>query len=436
MVAYYYPPVSGGGVQRTLKFAKYLPQFGWKPYILTVRSGYDYYFDESLEKDIVKAITVHRTRSIEPMKWIRKWVKRLTDYRTVKKENIVLKQGQVKRHPWLLKLKDSVFIPDGEIGWLPFAVLRGWRVMRRENIDLIYSTSSPYTDHIIALLLNKWTRKPWIADFRDPWSLNMLAPQFGWRRFVDRTLEKIVLRNTNKTIAVTEPIANGFRRIYPLGSYRTIPNGYDEEDFISLDSKKYAVDKFNITYTGILSKENSPNRFLTALSELLDDKPYLREDFLVRFVGQFDKPGEVNNYHFLMSLGLSDVVELISHVPHSESIHYCSSADVLLLIVSDGPGRDGIMTGKVFEYLRCGKPIFAVVPPEGVAAKLIRGTQLGVVAHPQSITEIKDTLSVLYKKYKSRALKKLQGRGDIDRYSRYHLTRMLAQECNELVQQG
>src|SRR4030042_1680779 len=120
MIAYYYPPVSGGGVQRTSKFAKYLPRFGFTPVVVTVKAPYDYYQDTTLTGDIVPGVKVIRTASLEPMKWIRKWLKWPSDKRTKRSGNRIVEQGTVKKAEWLLKLKESIFVPDAEIGWVPF----------------------------------------------------------------------------------------------------------------------------------------------------------------------------------------------------------------------------------------------------------------------------------------------------------------------------
>ena len=435
MIAYYFPPVAGGGVQRTSKFVKYLPEFKWKPHVLTVKSGYDYYADNSLVNDISKDVFVFRTFSFEPMKLVRKVVKKMAEYRNVKKGNKIIKQGKIKKYPWLLFIKESIFIPDGEIGWLPFAILKGWRIIKKYNIDLIYSTSCPYTDHLVAYFLKKLTRKPWIADFRDPWSLHLKAPQFTWRKFMDRNLEKLVLRNTNKTISVTKNIVDDFKRIYPAGNYGVIPNGYDEADFSNTRSQNYRIGKFNITYTGIFYKERSPKDFLLAVAELLKEKPELKNDIVIRFVGQLDNPGDADNYNILKSLKLGPVVELIPYVSHKESIRYLSSANVLLLIVDQVKNNEGIMTGKIFEYLRSGKTILALIPPDGVAARVIRETNSGMVIEPASIDQIKTGLWDLYQHHKNATLEGLFKRKEIAKYSRRNLTKMLVKECDDLLHQ-
>ena len=339
----------------------------------------------------------------------------------------------LKKHPLLLTLKESIFIPDGEIGWRPFAGLKGLRIIRKEKIDLIYSTSCPYTDHLIGYFLKKWTGRPWVADFRDPWSLSIKAPQFSWRRFCDSRLEKRMLAHADRIVTVTEPIEKDFRNIYPNGHYYTITNGFDEDDFNHVDSTVLKEDRFTITYTGILFRENSPNTFLKALADLIMEKPDLREKILVRFVGQIDNPGEQDNLRYLQSLPLDKEVRLMPYVSHPKAIEYMVSSDLVLLIVNDGPHRDGIITSKSFEYIRCGAPVLAVVPPDGAAGRLIRDTNSGMVIHPDDVDGIKNAIAHLFRLHQRRALKRAFKRKSLSSYSRMELTRSLSGLFDKLI---
>lgn len=433
MIAYYFPPVAGGGVQRSLKFCKYLPGLGWKPFVLTVREPYDYYGDDSLERDIHPDVQICRSASIEPMKMIRKWLRKKSALRSQISENRVVQQGGVKKHAWLLTLKESLFIPDGEIGWLPFAVLKGWSVIRKYKIDLIYSTSCPYTSHLIALMLKKLCRIPWVADFRDPWSVVSRRYGLSWRLLVDEWLERRVLYRADRVIAVTEPIVHDFQAVYPSGKYGVITNGYDEADFVNVGKNRYNQKKFTVTYTGILYENRSPAVFLKAVNRMLDQQPGLRKMISIRIVGQLDNPGETFNSEILKSMHLDDVVEVIPYVSHRESIEYAMSSDVLLLIVDSCEGNEGIMTGKIFEYLRCRKPILALAPAGGVAAKVVHKTQSGLVVSPDSAKEIQHALNRLYTAYQQNKISSFCRSGDIEIYSRYRLTEHLARLCDTMV---
>ncbi len=431
MIAYYFPPISGSGVQRTLKFAKYLPQFDWKPYILTVKEGYFYYEDKSLKRDIVSEVEVIRTRSIEPMKWVRRWLKRKSEAINKKEE----KSAKGKKPKWLVTLKEIIFAPDTEIFWIPFAVWKGLRIIKKEKIDIIWSTSSPYSCHLIALCLKKLTGKPWIADFRDPWVKRFNFPEIRWRYWFDSKLELLVLKNADEVINVTRVITENFRKKYPKGRYETITNGYDEDDLIGLEGY-YRVNKFTITYTGIFDKKNTPRTFLLSLRKALELKPEMQNRILVRFVGQIDNPGETYNFEFLKKMGFDNIIQLIEYKPHTESLIYALSTDVLLLIVDDVPGKEGVMTGKIFEYLRVGKPILALIPKNGVAAEIISQTHSGIIIDSTSVDEAANAIIELYKLYLKNELSNKFIRKSIEKYNRINLTKRLAMECNNISSHG
>jgi len=433
MVAYYFPPVAGGGVQRSLKFSKYLPEFGWKPYILTAKEPYDYYGDDSLTKDIHPDLTVCRSASIEPMKIIRKWLQKKI---VVESQNREIRKvhGGVKKPDWLLKLKESIFIPDGEIGWLPFAVLKGWAVIRKNDIHLIYSTSCPYTSHLIALILQKVCRIPWVADFRDPWSKVQRKNVPSWRRIIDEWLECRVLFRADRVIANIEPTVRDFQKVYPSMKYHVITNGYDESDFKNINSGRYARKGLTVTYTGILYENRSPAVFLTAVQRLMEEQPELRKILKIRFVGQLDNPGETYNRDILNAMELNDIVEVVRYVSHRESVEYAMSSNILLLIVDSCDGNKGIMPGKMYEYLRCRKPILALAPVDGVAADVIRKTGSGLVADPDSVQEVLNALKRLYTLYSKNKLSTVNKNRNIDIYSRQRLTEHLAGICDAMVQ--
>jgi len=434
IIAYYYPPIAGGGVQRTAKFVKYLPECGWQPYVLTVKQGYDYYTDPTLTKDVSERALVFRTNSVEPMQFIRKLLKNQTEQQLHSGQQKRMSGGKIKKHPWLLLIKESIFIPDGEIGWLPFGVLKGLKIIKDQQIDLIYSTSCPYTDHLIAYWLKKRTDKPWLADFRDPWSLHMKAPQFAWRKFWDQTLEKRVLSAADRTITVTPQIAEDFRQIYPQGNYGVITNGYDDDDFQNIESSPYRLPKFTVTYTGILFKEQSPKYFLEAVAKLLSERPELKNDLRIRFIGQLDNPGETTNYNYLKQFNLGAIVEFIPYISHQKIINYLGATDVALLIVDQVKNSEGIMTGKIFEYLRSGAAILALVPPNGAAAEVVRETNSGLVVKGTSITGIKSAILELYLSYKNGSLSRQFKRQGIAKYNRRQLTQTLANEFEQLIQ--
>ncbi len=433
-ISYLFPPVAGGGVQRSSKFVKYLPAFGWMPLVLTVKEPYDFYSDESLLLDVKENSKIYRTLSIEPMKWVRKflkkrWQKKIdtkSEKKTVPKS---LKPG------FLVKLKTYLLFPDNEILWLPFAVWRGSIIIIKERPAIIYSTASPFTDHLIALVLSLIFKLPWVADFRDLWVDRPNFPKNKWRLFIDRKLERIVIKNADHIITATSLMADRFNKLYPGKKYTSITNGFDEDDFTGISESEPPEDKFTITYTGIFNKEQNPQKIFLALKKLIDERPEIRNKIKIKFVGQMDNPGDFENINLFNELGLDEYSELVPHLPHKKVIAEMYKSSVLLLLVGEYPHNEGILTGKIFEYLRSGKPIAAVVPVNGLAADVIRKTNSGIVLPNDNPDEIANCFSKLFDLFIKGELNKLFKRINIQNYSRKNLTKELSLMFEQIISQ-
>ncbi len=431
-IAYYFPPSGGGGVQRSSKFVKYLPSFGWIPLVLTVKEPFDYYVDSSLMKDIPGEARVYRSVSIEPMKWVRKLLKLLSGRKLSKSATRQLPAKSIKPG-FLVGLKTFLLVPDNEILWLPFAIWMGWRIIRREQPALIFSTASPFTDHLIAALLSRLTGLPWIADFRDFWVDRANFPQNRWRLFIDRKLEKWVLHQASHIVTTTSLIAQRFKAINPHQKFTVITNGYDEADFEPCQQVERSGELFRITYTGIFNREQNPAKFLLAYRQFLDAHPGQRGKIRLRLIGQLDNPGDFDNYRFLKQLGIDENVEIVSYLPHEQVIREMCEATVLMLLIGEYPHNEAVMTGKIFEYLRANRPILAVVPPDGVAAEVIRQTNSGIVAPNDRVEDILQGISLLYDLFVQGTLDSTFKRRQITRYERKNLTKQLTEIFNRTI---
>ena len=264
LIAYIFPPLGGGGVQRTLKFVKYLPQFGWKPYVLTPKNptwgGADY--DESLLADIPYMAEIVKTHNPESGNLMKDFMKhfapqkfsffnrtKISNSKSVmdsphnrqntNRLSVQMDEGRqsnkVNLRSWL-KIWSKP-LPDSKFDWIPFAVKKGIEIIEKEKINVIYSTSPPNTDHIIGLLLKKVTQKPWVADFRDPWlpwQLMETLESMSIRNQIERILEKAVIKNADYVIDISEPITQIHKENFPqylANKVITITNGYDPDDF-------------------------------------------------------------------------------------------------------------------------------------------------------------------------------------------------------------
>ena len=424
IVSYYFPPSGGPGVQRVLKFVKYLPEFGWQPVVLTVRDGDYPARDESLLTEIPKHAVVHRTKIFEPYRLYRTLTGKPANA-PVDVENI----PQSGKKNSLMEsaaefVRSTFFIPDARIGWYPYAVPEGLRIIREEGINAIYSSSPPYTTAVIARKLHRATGVPWIAGFRDPWTGFLSTPD-RWMlpRMVDEFLERSVFRDADaveaawrgilKDITAKVPTINRQKLLY-------LPNGFDRDDYPTLEPQANA--RFTVTYTGSMYGKRNPKTFLAAVEGLVSAGKVDPAKILLKFIGRFG--GEVRD--MLQGSSLHDSIELISYLPHSKSVEELLRSDALLLIVDEaGAGSDEIVPGKVFEYIGAQRPIIALAP-EGAIAELMRETRSGSVAKNQDIPSIQAAFVECYENFLYHRPNPEQDREAVKRYDRKEITRQLA----------
>jgi glycosyltransferase involved in cell wall biosynthesis len=424
MIAYSFPPLGGSGVQRIVKYAKYLPAFGWEPIILTVdeKRESQEITDTSLQDELPKGLKIYRSRYLGFSDLLhfpnknRKVNSKNSGNSVSVLENLVYKFKDIAR---------SLIIPDGKVGWYPFAIRKGKQIFNENNIDIIYSTSPFRTAHLIAMSLAKKYRKPWVADFRDPWTHFCIPKRFitllkKWEEFMGKN----VLRETEKIIIAWPAIQDNLISQYGDHCQKTvlIHNGFDEQDFQNIIPKTFK--KFTIIHTGTFYKERSPEALFRAISSLLSKKPVLRNNIQIIFIGRKEpfikKLIEENN--------LNDIVLTVPYLPHKECLSYLLGADMLFLNTIQN-----YVPGKTFEYLRSGKPILALVSNDTTVAEIVNSTKSGVVIDPTKTEEIKDAILGMYGKYKKGMLK-LNREDDsvIYQYERKELTRKLAEAFNEI----
>lgn len=438
MIAYYFPPIGGTAVQRIVKFVKYLPSYGWNPIVLTVKDGHYYYFDHDLINQISPQTKIYRTWSFEPAKIYKKIKKRVeNETSSIRKEDTT--KGTRLPNPYhnvqtsYLKsfIANWLFVPDDYIGWLPFALTRALQVIKDEKIDLIYTTSGPFTNHLIGLLLKKITHRPWAADFRDLWT------QFGRRtrpKIIQRledNLEKRVLQSANRVIAVTDQMTVEICRKYHTISpekFITITNGFDSEDFRDI-SFMPTNNKFTLTHTGTfgIGKVDAGKPFLIALSLLPKE---VMNDLQVIFVGGIYESEE----RLIKELNLDKIISVKSFVPYKKCLCYQLQADILIMNIALYDGNKASFSTKIFEYLASGKPILALIP-DGPAASLIKETGSGAIVHPEDIDGIRQQILFFYKKYKEGTLGLLNNPKDsLQKFERKELTKQLSQVFDGLIE--
>ena len=377
LVTMYFPPAGGGGVQRPLKLAQYLPALGIDTHVLAPDDPKWVHRDPDLR--VPTQAWVHRVRYVGPR------ARRPAEELRAAPAGLerALLQAQVTARRLLL--------PDASVSWNLTAIPAAIRIVRSEGIDVVVTTSPPGSVHLVGAAVQRATSARWLADLRDPLVANQhrRSDTAGTRvrQATNEQLARLVARRADAISCVSEAIAEEVRGLGARGIVRTVPNGCDFDDFAGLEYRP--APRFRITHTGSFFGKRDPRPFLQALRDS-------EVDAVARFVGDFRSSDRA----WADTLGLGDRLELVPYAPRAESLRLQRDSEALLLLVPDAGGRGrGVLSGKVFEYLAAGRPILAVVPPDGAAADLIRETGAGVVVAPDDVDGMRDALRDLYARH-------------------------------------
>ena len=429
IVTYYFPPSGGAGVQRTLKFVKYLRDFGWEPVVLTAKNADYPAYDESLCAEIPPGIKIYRSNILEPYRMYRRFTRKKigesTDISTLTLNEKEQQKLNERISEWI---RATFFIPDARIFWFPFAFSKGLKILRKERINLIFSSAPPYTSHLIGMMLHRFSGIPWIADFRDSWIGWFSTPQ--WRpvlsRAVEFWMESSVLRYADRILTVSKGVHEDLLSRHPQrrnDEWRFLPNGYDEDDFSNLKPLP-KNDRLTIVYTGSLFGNLNLEYLLQALEHMHQKKPDLLKKIYFLFVGRIGH----SILERIRSSPVSFIFKYVGYVKHSESINYLKKSDVSLLIIDYAP----ILTGKLFEYIAAGHTILALAP-EGDAADLIRSHNIGRVVSPKNVEKIYETIVNLIDDYEKNKNSFSLDRSILKKFERKTLTKELTMIFNELI---
>jgi glycosyltransferase involved in cell wall biosynthesis len=420
IIAYYFPPMGMAGVQRTLKFVKYLPDHNWIPTVLTISPGGYYAKDYLLLKEIEnKNVNIVRAESrFEPTQIMKS------------KDTIRMPRESVRK--FISLLSQTIFVPDNKIGWKKKALYIAEELMEKENFDVVYATAPPYTDLLIGLELKRKFHVPLVLDYRDAWVDNPYnfypTPV---HKLLNVKLEKKTLRISDHVITINRRIKELILRRYKFLRYSDvsiIPQGFDPEDFIVTSQETLPkVNKFRITYSGTFIDKRKPKYFLHALHKLLKEKPEIRQDIEACFVGNFRKENE----RIIKKLNLQDTVNIVGYVDHKECVKYLITSDILWLIIGKGKGEDMMSTGKLFEYIGARKPILGCVP-DGIAKNIILESKAGIITEPYDIDGISKAIYDLYLKYKNNNLS-IPSIDFVEKYNRFKLTEDLSKIFELLI---
>jgi len=364
IITYYWPPSGGAGVQRWLKFSKYLPEFGWEPVILTVDQRYAAYpaLDPSLEKDVPEETRVYRTKATD---WFRLYG---SDKSKVPAAGFATNKDNTFKGKISRFIRGNIFIPDPRKGWNRHAIRKACELIEKEGIRHIITSSPPHSTQLIGLKLKK--RFPvvkWMADLRDPWTgiyyYRLFYPTFI-TKYIDSQYEKSVIRNADTIITVGKSLAGMIKSISRSNNEKihVVTNGFDEEDFREVNN--IVPERYTITYVGTLSDAYPVDALITALVRIKSKGL----DFLLRFVGSVNENTKMRIENSLSRANF----KFVPYTSHKEAINYMVNSSVLLLIIPVHSNNKVIITGKLFEYIAAEKPVLFIGPFDGDAADHLR----------------------------------------------------------------
>ncbi len=404
IIANQYPPMGGSGVQRSAKFVKYLPDFQYQPLVLT-REMSKGLLDQSLFDDLPDH-EIYRTKAYDFTQW---------------PGFLALAGKAVAR---------KILIPDGDYFWSVFSFDKAVKIIEEEKIDIIYSTSYPYSGHLLGMRLKKrFPHLPWVVDFRDEWTKNPYIIDMNlskYRMNKEKSMEKKVIELCDAFITNTRYMLDNFLEDYPELDKKSyvIPNGFDDSDFSSFDTSYFYRDTFRLTYAGAMYGRRKPTKLFEAVKRLVDQGKVDIHDLHIRLIGAMDV-SRIKGYIDASKLG--DIVTIEDYLPHKQAIEALTESDVLLLIIGEGKGAKNFASGKIFEYINCRRPILGIVPEEGAAADIIRETESGIVCETSSVEAIEKGLLSLYEDWKNKRLIREVNMERVNRYHRKNLTSQLAE---------
>jgi len=410
ILTYYWPPSGGSGVQRWLKFVKYLQEFDIEPIVYCPDNPNYEVVDDSLVHEIPKNITILKHSIFEPNTFFNK--KKVATARVSSNPSMIQRAMQY--------IRGNYFIPDARKYWIKPSVRYLTEYLKNNKVDVIISTGPPHSLHLIAMQLKQNTGVKWIADFRDPmanlfYNDTLLLTNKSKEKL--QQLETSILQSADKVITVSTNLQRDFQRY--CKDVFVIPNGFDDElttiENLQIDTK------FTISHIGLLPSQSNPIILWKVLNKLIQENKQFKQDFQLKLIGNVsDKVVES-----ISEFGLNNHVKFVEYVPHSKAIKFQKQSQVLLLLIPQVDGAKGIVTGKIFEYLTSKRPILALAPKDGDVASILKNTNTGVAINFDDAIQLKSTILDFYKKYQEDKLN-VHGVG-IQQYHRKNLTEKLAQ---------
>ncbi len=422
MLINFFPPAGGGGVYRPLSFVKYLSRMGWDITVVTPKPGEFWISDPSLEKQVPEGVRVARTGSLS--------AGRMSGAIHGRRQDVHASLRPSGRFEAMRRFGELFLLPDTYIGWQPFAVKAASHLCREERFDALYSTSPPDSTQLTALKVASRFGIPWLADFRDPWiSLYLRDPVSAAHRRILEGMERRVAQGADTVAVTTRWQQETLARKVPSCNAVRIPNGYDEEDFAG-EAEGPPDGPLQITHCGMLTLGRRSHIFLEGLSRFLASVPGARGNIRVTFIGARESANE----EWDGKDGLEGTVTFEDNMPHADCVAREKKSHALLLIKHGDERYNGLVPGKLYEYIGAQRPILALAPP-GEAADIVTGLRRGEVAGPGDAGEVAAALERIYSAYAGGTLDSAYDLSPLPRFSRRAAAESISREL-ELIAEG
>lgn len=415
IISYYWPPTGGSGVQRWVKFSKYLPEHGWQPVIYTPENPERLAYDESLLADIPECAEVIRRRIVEPYGLYRKLFGRSGG-----EVNPLNSSGKSLKSKLSRVVRGNLFIPDPRVSWVRCSVRFLKKYLREHPVDAVVTTGPPQSMHLIGRGLKRSLGLPWIADFRDPWTRMFYYKHLCLSKFADRKhhrLEQGVLDEADLVLAVSPPVRDDFQA-QTRTPVHLITNGYDEDDFPVREPGSRRDGKFRIVHTGLFAADGNPLKLWDALARRCREDEDLAQRLEIRLAGKTDAPV----LEAIRERGLGAQLVDLGYLPHSRVVQEQQEADLLILPLRHEPEYAKVLPGKIFEYIASGRPVLGIGQEDGAAAAILRDSGAGRMYDWDREDKFLEFMDMDHEAAEGAA-----------RYSRKALTRQLVEELESLV---
>jgi len=420
IITYYWPPAGGPGVQRWLKFVKYLPEFGWEPTVFIPENPSYPIVDDTLEKDVSKNLEIIKSKIWEPYQIAEFFGK---DNKKFKAGQFDVGKNQSLKSRLSIWVRGNFFIPDARIFWVNPSVDYLKKYLKENHFDALVTTGPPHSVHLIGLNLKKeFPNLKWIADFRDPWTEISYYQHLKLTKFADqkhRNLEQKVFENADITLATSYADAENFKK--KGANAVCITNGFDVDKQESKTADPEPTTHFTLSYIGVLEQLRNPEVLWRVLNDLMKENEDFSKNFQLKFVGRIDDRilDKITNSE------LNDSVKNLGYLSHSEANFEMQNSDLLLITNFPEEKSKGIIPGKIFEYLATKKQIVSFGPKESDVKRILEETHAGKHFSYDDSESLKAFILEKFNDWKSGNLS--SNTENIEQFSRRNLTKKLAE---------